>query len=180
MIDTKSFAIGLILVALGALLLAENLNYIRLSWDTFWPWLLICGGIVFCLAWFQDRTQNGLLIPGVTFLVYGILFWYCANYGWWRMGHDNLWSFFLIGPGLGFFAMYFLGAKERALLLPAGIMTGLGLVFWSGPENLRLVWPVALILVGLQLVLRNRNRNRRRTPFSSTDSPSAMSPPEDS
>ncbi len=175
--DTKSLAIGLILITVGALLLADNLNYIYLSWGTFWPWLLLGSGAVFCLAWLKDRTQNGLLIPGITFLVYGGLFWYCANFGWWRMGDDNLWAFFLIGPGLGFLAMYFFGSQEKPLLIPAGILTGLGVVFLSGPDNLRFVWPIALIIIGFQLL--RRGRSNQEAALSRPDS-AAISPPDES
>jgi hypothetical protein len=167
--NTKSLLIGIILIALGALILADNLNLITIYWEDawdfwyLWPWLLIIGGVLFWLGWFKNRDEIGLLMPGTILLIYGLLFWYNIQYGWWHMGAHNLWAFFLIGPGLGFLMMYLLGKKERGLLVPAGILIGLGIIFLSGWSNLSLLWPIILIVVGIRLLLKYREKQKEST-----------------
>lgn len=168
--ERKSFITGIILIGLGVLFLADNFDWISFRWANLWPFLLIIGGILFWLAWFGNRREYGLLMPGTILIVYGLLFWYCTAYGWWHMGEDNLWAFFMIGPGLGFVFMYLLGNKERGLLVPAGILIGIGSIFLSGPHNLRLVWPLALIAIGVYLLFKHRREQ-------SGDKPKPASPP---
>lgn len=153
-----SFIIGFVLILVGGLLLADNLGFIDFRWGTFWPWLVIAAGLFVCYSWFKERSRRGMLLPGITLLVYGCLFLYCANYGWWRMDYDNLWAFFLIGPGLGFLATYAIGNRERALLIPGILFTGLGTLFWFGAENMRYIWPLGLIILGFELIRRGRRK----------------------
>ncbi len=161
--DKRSFFVGLILVVLGGLLLANNLGWLQINWfsliseiGVLWPWVLIVAGAAFWIGWIGNRQQYGLLLPGTVLLTYGLLFWYCQSYGWHEMGYRRLWAFFMIGPGLGFLAMYLLGPKERGYLVPGTILTGLGLLFVTGPYHWRTLWPVILILIGLRLLFKNR------------------------
>ena len=150
----RSIITGLLLIVVGALFLADNLNLIYLRWDTMWPWLMIAGGAVFWVSWLRNRSDIGLIIPGTILLVYGALFLYCSLYGWWWM--DDLWPFFLIGPGIGFLLMYALGKRDRGLLVPGGILTGLGILFLGGHQTWELIWPLALIAVGVGLLVKHR------------------------
>jgi hypothetical protein len=97
-------------------------------------------------------------MPGTILLIYGLLFWYNIQYGWWHMGASNLWAFFLIGPGLGFLMMYLLGKRDSGLLVPASILIGLGIIFLAGWSNVSLLWPIILIAIGIRLILKHRGR----------------------
>ena len=108
--NRTSLFLGFLLIAAGALLLADNFGYLDYDWYRlwhYWPLLLIAGGVLFWLGWLGNRKEHGLLLPGTILIVYGALFWYNVTTGWWHMEH--LWPFFMIGPGLGFFAMYLFG-----------------------------------------------------------------------
>jgi hypothetical protein len=162
--NSRSFIVGIILIAVGALLIADNLGWIWIRWEDFWefwylwPWLMIIGGALFWIGWFKNRQEIGLLMPGTILLVYGLLFWYNVQYGWWHMGASNLWAFFLIGPGLGFLIMYLLGKRDRGLLVPAGILIVLGVIFLTGWSNISLLWPIILIVIGIRLILKHREK----------------------
>lgn len=155
-VNTKPLIAGIILIAIGLVILADNLGIFFLSWDTFWPWFMVIGGVMFFLGWMNDREKYGLLMPASILLVYGFLFLYSAYDGWWRM--DELWPFFLIGPGIGFLLMYFLGKKENGLLVPATILLGLGSVFLIGSGTPRFFWPILLILLGILLLFKSRGK----------------------
>lgn len=155
-VNTKPLIAGIILIAIGLVVLGDNLGLFYLSWDTFWPWFMIIGGVLFLLGWMNDREKYGMLMPASVLLVYGFLFLYSSYDGWWRM--DELWPFFLIGPGIGFLMMYFLGKKENGLLVPATILLGLGSVFLIGSGTPRFFWPILLIILGALLLFKSRRR----------------------
>lgn len=152
-VNTKSLIAGLVLIVAGLVILGNNLGFFDISFRFIWPWFLIIGGGLFLVGWMADRENYGLLMPASILLVYGFLFLYSV-YGDWRIG--NLWPFFLIGPGLGFLLMYFFGKKEEGLLIPAGILLGLGLIFLIGRGTPRFFWPILLIIVGLFLLFKAR------------------------
>ena len=156
-VNTKSLVAGIILIAFGAIILGDNLGFYFLSWDMFWPWFLIIGGVLFLVGWMTDREKYGLLMPASILLVYGFMFLYSAYDGWWHM--DRLWPYFLIGPGLGFLLMYFLGKKESGLLIPASILLGLGVIFLMSEGTGRFFWPIIIIIVGIILLFKSRRKD---------------------
>ena len=163
--EKKSLLPGIILISIGLLFLATNLNLIWIDWEdiwyefwTLWPLAILVGGVLFWLGWLKNRNDYGLLMPGTIMIIYGLLFWYCMEFGWWRMGEDRLWSLFIIAPGLGFFAMYALGKQEKGFLVPAIILTLLGVFFLTGPYSWRILWPVVLILIGVRLLMKGKKK----------------------
>ena len=159
--ETKSLIWGIILILIGFLFLGNNLNWFRLEWSDVWPLFMIVGGLLFWLGWMVNRKETGLLMPGTILLAYGFIFQYCVLYGWYWM--DELWPVFLLGPGLGFFFMYLLGQREKELLIPGSILTGLAILFWIGRDMWRFFWPLLFIGVGIYLLLkpgRMRRKNR--------------------
>ena len=98
-------------------------------------------------------------MPGTILLVYGLLFWYCMEFGWWHMGEDRLWALFIMAPGLGFLAMYALGKQDKGFLVPAIILIGLGVIFMGGSYFWEIFWPVVFILVGVWLLMKGRKKS---------------------
>jgi hypothetical protein len=156
--NKKSLITGILLILIGLVILGNNLGIFHISWDSFWPWILLIGGILFFSGWLSDREKFGLLMPASILTVYGLLFLYCSFEGWWHM--EELWPYFLIGPGLGFFLMYIFGQKETALLIPGGILLGLGILFLLGEGTARFFWPILLIIIGFWLLLRGRQKKK--------------------
>lgn len=141
---------GIVLIIIGILFLALNLSNIRLR--EIWPIFFLGLGLYFVFLHISDRTNYGVLMPASIFIVMGGIFLYCTIEGWYAMG--MLWPFFLIGPGLGFFLMYFFGKKEQGLLIPGYILTGLGVFFLIVFAEGMYLWPILLIALGVFLLLR--------------------------
>ena len=155
--DNRSKALGLGLIFLGIVFLLENLNVIRFNFFQIWPVFVILGGVGFLLGFFINKKNYGLVMPGIILIIYGSLFMYCNIMGWEYM--QSLWPVFLLGPGLGFFVLYFLGQHDKGLLLPGGILTVLGLLFiFRYFEYLR-YWPVLLIIGGIVLIFLSGKKN---------------------
>ncbi len=143
---------GIALIALGILFLAINLS--SLSLRDLWPVFFLALGLYFVFMFAIDRTNYGVLMPAAIFLVMGGTFQYCAIEGWWMM--RVLWPLFIIGPGLGFFLLYFFGKKESGLLVPAYILTGLGVLFILIESEGWYLWPLLLVAGGIIMLLRHR------------------------
>lgn len=145
--------LGLLLLVVGAILLAAQFLDVRLGWNYFWPVLaFILPGTAFHLAWGGQPGRWPFLIPGGILLTYGALFLYNAAVDYAYMG--ELWPFFIAGPGVGLLEGALLGG-ERHLLIPAGILLTVAAVFLSftlGGGGL--IIGGALILLGVLLLVR--------------------------
>jgi len=148
--NSRNSGAGLLLILLGAILLAANLGAFSLL--RFWPLLIVGLGIAFFLMWLGERANYGLLMPAAVMTVIGLLFLYCEIEGWYHM--DQLWPVFLLAPGLGFILMYLLGIQDRGLLIPGGILLFLGILFLSVNRLTGRWWPLLLVIVGIMLLLK--------------------------
>lgn len=153
--------IGVGLVILGILFLSENFGYIEFDFRDVWPFFVILAGVGFWIGYYQDRKNYGLLMPGTILIIYGLLFFYCSTQGWYMM--SVLWPIFILGPGIGFFMMYLLGEQEKGMLIPASILSGIAVLFLISHSGFWRYWPVALIIVGIVLMLRNRLSGEKKS-----------------
>ena len=163
----RSLINGVVLIALGGFFLANNFGYLDFEWHDFadyWPWAMIVGGILFWTAWLSNRKDYGLLMPGTILLIYGGLFLYNSQTDWWYM--DDLWPIFILGPGVGFLAMYFLGKRDNGLLVTGLILCGIGVIFLGGSASFRVIWPLILIGIGLRLLFKHRKQTENETASS--------------
>ncbi len=167
--NKTSKVLGGILIILGILFLLKNFNLFNL-WDfinfrtvfrligtlvgRFWPSLfLILPGLLFHSAYFTGNKRNpGVLVPGGILLVLGIVFQINMLFGGWSI----LWPVYIFSVAFGLMELYVFGSRERGLLIPIGILTGLSLVFFIAfslngllSVNTRpFALPVVLILMG--------------------------------
>lgn len=142
---------GVVLVAIGvAFLLGQLLP----NAGRFVPLLV---GLIF-LAVFLVTRSYGFLVPGgiVTGVGVGVVL---AVEDQGRVGG----GLFLVSLGLGFIAIFVLGALFRLRenhpwpLIPGGILCTIGLITLAGTrygDAARYAWPAALIVLGLMFVLR--------------------------
>lgn len=137
---------GLVLIVLGVLFLLSNFGAFDLDWETLWTWVIILLGAIFWIGFLLDRSKDGLIMPGTILLVVGIVFNVSARSDWGMM--EDLWPFFILAPALGFYLMYLLGKRDRGVLVPAIILTIIGLVFLMGTSSI-LRWLGPLIMIGI-------------------------------
>lgn len=166
--------LGVILVVLGVLFLLKNFNIFD-PWGhisiwtiigKLWPSLfLILPGLMFHSSYFSgNRSNPGVLVPGGIFLVLGITFQINMLFGGWGF----MWPLYIFAVAFGLFELYIFGSRERGLLIPIGILTGLSVLFFiSFSLNMIVDFntkpyavPVVLILIGLALVLGGKGRGR--------------------
>ena len=150
----RSFFPGVILIVLGLIFLLPNFT----SWrfDELWPLLILAVGATFLVGYLENRTNYGLLMPATILIVIGCLFLYTETSGWHHMA--ELWPVFMLAPGIGFFMMYLFGKKEKGLLIPASILTGIGVIFLFGQSEYGYLWPIILIIVGIVLLMNSKPR----------------------
>jgi hypothetical protein len=121
------------------------------SMEFLWTLFVLAPGLGFFFAFFKDRKSIGLLMPATILTSYGLLFLYCEIVGWEQM--EYVWPVFILGPGLGFFLMYYLGTKEKKLLIPGSILVFIALINIGLADVGSFFWPVLLIGIGLFLLL---------------------------
>jgi len=155
---TSDMVIGIGLIILGILFLFENFGYIAFDFKDVWPVFVILAGVGFFIGYLQDKTNYGLLMPGTILIIYGVMFFYCSVEGWYYMTY--LWPVFIIGPGIGFFMMFVLGQKEKGMLVPASILTGLGILFLLGKTGIVRYWPLVLIIIGIVMIVRYQMKSK--------------------
>lgn len=148
----KSIITGVALITIGIVFLLPNFTDITLR--ELWPVLILGPGVLFFVSFVSERKSYGLLMPGGVLTTYGLLFLYCTVFGWYWM--EDLWPFFLVGPGIGFFLMYYFGKKETALLIPGAIFTLLGVIFLLSSTDYGHLWPLAIIVAGILLIMKSR------------------------
>jgi hypothetical protein len=89
---------------------------------------------------------------------------------------ERLWPFFVMAPGLGFVMMYLFGKRERGLLIPAGILTGLGLIFLLNVNESEYLWPGVLILAGVLFLIKWKKERPEGTTPDTPQGPTAPVP----
>lgn len=140
---------GIFLIVIGFVFLIGNIS--RIGMEILWPAFPLAVGLAFCIGFIFDRKNVGLLMPGSILVIVGLLFFYCTIFGWDYMA--NLWPLFIIAPAVGFISVYFGGPRDSGLLIPAGILTGIGIVFLFISHGLGDYWPILLILAGSVLIV---------------------------
>ena len=144
----ERYYIGGVFISLGIIFLLANFHVLTI--EKFWPVFILGPGVCFIIGFILNRKNYGLLMPGCTLSVIGIIFFCGSFFGWDNMQY--LWPFFIIAPGTGLFALYYFGNKDKPLLIPATILTSIGCIFLAicNAENYAL--PIIFIVIGLWLL----------------------------
>lgn len=164
--NTGSLVGGSLLIIFGILALFGKIFQNFDFWGTFWPFFVIGVGALFFVGMFAGgRSVSGLAIPGSIITTIGLMLFYQNITDHWESWSYG-WTVILMSVGVGIFIMGIWGqnATQRAAglrVLRIGLIMFVifgaffELIFTSGmPFGLRsIVFPVALILLGLYLVL---------------------------
>jgi hypothetical protein len=163
---------GLLLIALGAWLLAGTLGVRLPSLETLWPIGLIIFGLAFLVQFFAGgRRSEGLVFTGVATTLLGVFF-LAITLGLlaWRDA-GRLWPVYILIGGLAFLGQWLVRPGERGLLVPAVLALAaggatlaltLGLVRADIAEQIIRLWPVVLIVLGLGLLGSYLTSGRRK------------------
>lgn len=158
---------GGLLIIFGLLALVGQIFRGFNFWNTFWPFFIIGFGLLFFVGMFAGgRSVSGLAIPGAIVTTIGLMLFYQNITNHWESWSYG-WTVILMAVGLGIFIMGVWGqnASQRAAglrVLQIGVILFIifgaffELIFTAGmPFGLRsIIFPVALILLGLYLVLK--------------------------
>jgi hypothetical protein len=168
---------GLILIVLGVLIILHSSGNLHINWGYLWIYIIILMGLLFWLGFLFDRGNVGLLMPGSVLLTIGLVFAYAEHTHWSVMG--ELWPFFILAPAFGFYAMFLFGEHERGLLVPAGILTVIGVIFFLQSLNysVRYAWAIGFIVIGVLLLLRGARGRADEHGAGSQGGPGASSGP---
>lgn len=103
--------------------------------------------------------RKGDYITGVIFILIGGVF-LLNNFNVIQFNIENQWPLFLLIPGLVFEASYFIRRRDAGLLVPGGILTTYGLLFyanemygWSWMSDLWPIFPLGVAIGLFQLYL---------------------------
>lgn len=119
---------GWILIALGVLLLLQNLGLQIARW--FWGAIFLGAGAGFIGYYQQDHSRWWPLIPGLALLGLGTAVLFEPI-----LGSNFGGGIFLAAIGLGFVAVYFTRPDHWWALIPGGILLTLGVVAGSGASD---------------------------------------------
>ena len=169
--------LGSVFIVLGMLILLKNLEIIEPFWNyvdlgyiikRFWPILFfILPGIFFHLSYFSGRKKDaGVLVPGGILLTLGVAFQINMIFGGW----DIMWPVYIFSVAVGLFELYAFGTREKGLLIPIGILSGLSVLFFiafSANEllgfNIRsFIVPIVLIGIGLAVLFGGKGGKGRK------------------
>ena len=159
MIDKRSIGFGIALIILGLILFLHSLGF----WIFHWSLILILLGGSFLFAAFFSR-QKGTVFPGTLLLLLG-LFFYLRYDG---LLYDPMyyqWPIFPTIVGVAFLVTYIFNPEDWGLLIPAGILIIVGLLFLA--DNYRILridmgelvstwWPLILVVIGLKLIFERK------------------------
>ncbi len=167
-----AFLPGLLLILLGAWLLASTLGVKLPDLSQLWPAVLLVFGLAALVQYFAEgRRSEGLVFTGVAAALLGGFF-LAITLGpleWADLG--RYWPVFILIGGAAFLAQWLARPGETGLLVPVGLaaVAGLGaLALTRGlldpalSAQLLRWWPVLLILLGLGLLIRYASRGRAK------------------
>jgi hypothetical protein len=180
--NTGSLIAGAALIVFGLLALAGQLFKGFNFWGVIWPFFIIGVGVLFFVGMYTGgKSAAGLAIPGSIFTFVGLMLFLqnlTAHWESWSYG----WTVILMAVGLGIYIMgrYTENPGQResgARLMKIGailfvVFGGFFEMIFNSFAFSRFIFPVALILLGIYLVM-GRSRlltKQHNAPEEITDS----------
>ena len=156
-----SILAGIVLIAIGAWLLADRLGASLPGLGALWPGFIILGGVIALISFFRERKPDQLFFGVAAPLVGGFFFMFTLGRWEWAQMRDY-WPVFLIIAAVASLAEW-IAAQRRNLIIQAAIFLFVGLFFFA--YNLKLLnqtladqilklWPLALVVLGLIVLVR--------------------------
>lgn len=158
--------LAVLLIMVGGLGVAKQVFHIQL-WDAyeFWPIFVLVPGLVFEVSAFISKRGSGLLVPAGILITLGCLFYFETSTNWIYSGYT--WPVYILAPAVGLFQLFLFGDHNKGLLIPVGVLTAVaGISFYTLTVGnffefieRSLVWPIALIIVGIIILFSKSSKN---------------------
>jgi hypothetical protein len=139
---------GLFLLAAGIFLLLKNLGAFQQWGEVIWGGLFAAVGLAFVIWFAVDRERYWRAIAGFTLLGIGAVILLSSRNG--SLG-DWLSAIMLLAVALGFWAVLLAKADNWWAVIPAGVLTVVGLLVGLQANLTQAMW-LAALFVGLGLV----------------------------
>ena len=161
-----------VLTAIGVLVAGIELNVLRDPLIA--PFVLAVIALPFLLTFLRDRSQWWALIPTYILLAVGLMILLTEGG---LMDDDLVPPYVLFAIAIPFFFVYARNRKQWWPLIPAGILTIIGISFLIAEAAVEYIGAIALVVVGLYIVARQFFRkeadDEEPEGASSGDEPSA-------
>jgi hypothetical protein len=147
-IRTHRLAWAVFLLFAGAFLLLNNLKVFREFGDGIWGGLFAVVGLGFLIWFLIDRQRTWRAIAGFPLLTIGILLlltWRGVNLGVWQA------ALVMFGVALGFWTVLLSGDDNWWALIPAGVLTLMGILIGFQARLSEAAW-LAVFFLGLAVV----------------------------
>ncbi len=147
---------GLILIAIGAVLLVNKLTPYSIGWDEIYPLILILLGLLIFKTVLHKRDKGGVFIGALLFLLFA--YFIVKNYDIVPYEYvREVWPIIMIILGLSFLSVFIFSPKDWGPVIPGGILLFIGtIVLLRRLDLLNLdfgeiisdYWSITLILIG--------------------------------
>ena len=138
-----------VLTAIGVLVAGIELNVLR---DPFIaPFVLAVIALPFLVTFLRDRSQWWALIPTYILLAVGLMILLTEGG---LMDDDLVPPYVLFAIALPFFVVFARNTKQWWPLIPAGILSIVGISFLIAEAAVEYIGAIALVVVGLYIVVR--------------------------
>lgn len=155
--NRKNYVWGILLIALGLLLIADKIFTIGFfNPDKAWPIFILVPGLVFELGYFVSRRNPGLLVPGGILTTIGLLFFF-ENFTGWNFSKFT-WPIYPLSVAIGLFQLYLFDGRPRGLLVPVFILTTVAVISFVSiiysVFDLTLIFAAFAIFAGLYMLYK--------------------------
>lgn len=148
-LSNNRYSIGIIIVAVGLVLLLGKIGVFSFIWSVFWPIFVLAPGLLLHALYFGRMLPSGVLIPGGILVTNSIIFFMCTFFGWGMMKY--LWPGFILAVAVGLYEFYFFdkhnprGVLVASIILAsiAAVMFGMTILFAVG------VYVIAFVLIAV-------------------------------
>jgi hypothetical protein len=151
---------GLILILIGAAMLADRLNIRLPAWEDMYPFIFILLGLASAYR-IRGRGHRDGVFGAVFFLGLGAFF-LLRNYG--AIPYFHSWPVFPIAIGLGLIAQIAFVPQQWGVLIPGLAFIGFGVAllfeefdYWRFYDMAK-YWPLILIAFGIGILLNARRQ----------------------
>ncbi len=107
---------GIFLIFIGSVLLADQIYDIDfLSFNYFWPILILIPGILLEISFFSFKKEPAILVLGGLLTTTGLFFIFETSTSW--QNSIEPWSIYTLGLSIGLLQYYLFSKKNKYLLL---------------------------------------------------------------